>query len=329
MADIPEWISQALSRLNPVNVARRVGSNFRQGVGEFRRHPGQEVVQHGLRAVPFVGGVLSNLADKYFDNRNYRNDYVHRSPEERGSQFGGIGDMLGLPDYTSANPISYGGMSGITSPQRGNYPTPQGPQQSALASLLGLNNYQGNSPGSGLPGITSPNTFDGSPSYGMSGGLGIQNYAYGNPTISPYLSGNFSQSQSPRLLPLIDMDYGQNPDIVLNQDGGLPGITGPNIYSGTPSAPTGLDAMSGGGARDAFAGTSGSSDWGNTFASLGMLGSSGGSHNSMGGPTAIADNLAGHSALRNRLRERLRQNPNDQSALALREQMIANRSGSL
>lgn len=283
MADIPEWISQALSRLNPVNAARRVGSNFRQGVGEFRRHPGQEVVQHGLRAVPFVGGVLSNLADKYFDNRNYRNDYVHRSPEERGSQFGALGDMLGLPDYAN----------GGTGTQRGDYPTPQGPQQSALASLLGLNNYQG------------------------------------NPTISPYLSGGFSQSQSPRLLPLIDLNYGQNPDIVLNQDGGLPGITGPNIYSVTPSAPTGLDAMSGGGARDAFAGTSGSSDWGNTFASLGMQGSSGGSHNSMAGPTAIADSLAGQSALRNRLREQLRQNPNDQSALALREQMIANRGGSL
>ena len=274
MADIPEWISQALSRLNPVNVARRVGSNFRQGVGEFRRHPGQEVVQHGLRAVPFVGGVLSNLADKYFDNRNYRNDYVHRSPEERGSQFGGIGDMLGLPDYTSSKPISYGGMSGITSPQRGNYPTPQGPQQSALASLLGLNNYQGNSPGSGLPGITSPNPY----SNGDNGGAG--------------------QNTSPAQM--------------LQPIGSAPP---PN-------------QISGGGARDAFAGTSGSSDWGNTFASLGMQGSSGGSHNSMAGPTAIADSLAGQSALRNRLREQLRQNPNDQSALALREQMIANRGGS-
>lgn len=152
-----------------------------------------------------------------------------------------------------------------------------------------------------------------------------QAHAPGNAPISPYLSGDFSQSQSPRLLPLIDMDYGQNPDIVLNQDGGLPGITGPNIYSGTPSAPTGLDAMSGGGARDSFAGGQGSSDWGATFASLGMQGSSGGSHNSMAGPTAIADSLAGQSALRNRLREQLRQDPNDQSALALREQMRANR----
>ena len=195
------------------------------------------------------------------------------------------------------------------------------------AARYGFDQYNQAHAPDGLPGIISPKTFDGSPSYGMYGTLGIPNYAYGNAPISPYLSGDFSQSQSPRLLPLIDMDYGQNPDIVLNQDGGLPGITGPNIYSGTPSAPTGLDAMSGGGARDRFAGGHGSSDWGATFASLGMQGSSGGSRNSMAGPTAIADSLAGQSALRNRLREQLRQNPDDQSALALREQMRANRGG--
>ena len=110
---------------------------------------------------------------------------------------------------------------------------------------------------------------------------------------------------------------------------------GDEVNSGPPApggllplisvSPNGLSSISGGGARDAFAGTSGSSDWGATFASLGMQGSSGGSRNSMAGPTAIADSLAGQSALRNRLREQLRQNPDDQSALALREQMRANR----
>ena len=261
------------SRLNPVTRVRERWDNF-------RAHPLQNLTSMLLGGVgsiaggPAVGMALNRGSRAVFgnmNNREFQRDANQILSDTRNSLdrqiWGGTQQMI-------ANPISYGGMSGITSPQRGAYPTPQGPQQSALASLLGLNNYQGNSPGSGLPGITSPNPY----SNGDNGGAG--------------------QNTSPAQM--------------LQPIGSAPP---PN-------------QISGGGARDAFAGTSGSSDWGNTFASLGMQGSSGGSHNSMAGPTAIADSLAGQSALRNRLREQLRQNPNDQSALALREQMIANRGGS-
>lgn len=261
------------SRLNPV-------TRVRERWDGFRAHPVQNLLSMllGAGASVFGGpaaGMAANRGSRElfgkWNDRAFNQDSSQLLSDTRNNLDRQI--WGGTPQMT-ANPISYGGMSGITSPQRGSYPTPQGPQQSALASMLGLNNYQGNSPGSGLPGITSPNPY----SNGDNGGAG--------------------QNTSPAQM--------------LQPIGSAPP---PN-------------QISGGGARDAFAGTSGSSDWGNTFASLGMQGSSGGSHNSMAGPTAIADSLAGQSALRNRLREQLRQNPNDQSALALREQMIANRGGS-
>lgn len=261
------------SRLNPV-------TRVRERWDGFRAHPVQNLLSMLLGAgASVVGGPAAGMAANRgsrelfgkWNDRAFNQDSSQLLSDTRNNLDRQI--WGGTPQMT-ANPISYGGMSGITSPQRGSYPTPQGPQQSALASMLGLNNYQGNSPGSGLPGITSPNPY----SNGDNGGAG--------------------QNTSPAQM--------------LQPIGSAPP---PN-------------QISGGGARDAFAGTSGSSDWGNTFASLGMQGSSGGSHNSMAGPTAIADSLAGQSALRNRLREQLRQNPNDQSALALREQMIANRGGS-
>lgn len=261
------------SRLNPV-------TRVRERWDGFRAHPVQNLLSMLLGAgASVVGGPAAGMAANRgsrelfgkWNDRAFNQDSSQLLSDTRNNLDRQI--WGGTPQMT-ANPISYGGMSGITSPQRGSYPTPQGPQQSALASMLGLNNYQGNSPGSGLPGITSPNPY----SNGDNGGAG--------------------QNTSPAQM--------------LRPIGSAPP---PN-------------QISGGGARDAFAGTSGSSDWGNTFASLGMQGSSGGSHNSMAGPTAIADSLAGQSALRNRLREQLRQNPNDQSALALREQMIANRGGS-
>ena len=258
------------SRLNPV-------TRVRERWDGFRAHPVQNLLSMLLGAgASVVGGPAAGMAANRgsrelfgkWNDRAFNQDSSQLLSDTRNNLDRQI--WGGTPQMT-ANPISYGGMSGITSPQRGSYPTPQGPQQSALASMLGLNNYQGNSPGSGLPGITSPN---------------------------PYSNGDNGSA-------------GQNtsPATMLQPIGSAPP---PN-------------QISGGGARDAFAGTSGSSDWGNTFASLGMQGSSGGSHNSMAGPTAIADSLQGQSALRNRLREQLRQNPNDQSALALREQMRANR----
>lgn len=261
------------SRLNPV-------TRVRERWDGFRAHPVQNLLSMLLGAgASVVGGPAAGMAANRgsrelfgkWNDRAFNQDSSQLLSDTRNNLDRQI--WGGTPQMT-ANPISYGGMSGITSPQRGSYPTPQGPQQSALASMLGLNNYQGNSPGSGLPGITSPN---------------------------PYSNGDNGSA-------------GQNtsPATMLQPIGSVPP---PN-------------QISGGGARDAFAGTSGSSDWGNTFASLGMQGSSGGSHNSMAGPTAIADSLQGQSALRNRLREQLRQNPNDQSALNLRAQMIANRGGS-
>lgn len=261
------------SRLNPV-------TRVRERWDGFRAHPVQNLLSMLLGAgASVVGGPAAGMAANRgsrelfgkWNDRAFNQDSSQLLSDTRNNLDRQI--WGGTPQMT-ANPISYGGMSGITSPQRGSYPTPQGPQQSALASMLGLNNYQGNSPGSGLPGITSPN---------------------------PYSNGDNGSA-------------GQNtsPATMLQPIGSAPP---PN-------------QISGGGARDAFAGTSGSSDWGNTFASLGMQGSSGGSHNSMAGPTAIADSLQGRSALRNRLREQLAQDPNNQSALNLRAQMIANRGGS-
>lgn len=159
---------------------QRVASSAREGMGEWRRNPGQELIQRfaGLAGaatgIPGFGSLLSNRVDRHYDNANYRANYVHRSPEERGSQFGALGDLLGLPDYTAGNPgtqqpgqpaQSSGpggsaasgtspGMPGITSPWSG-----QPAFNSQLGSLLGIPNYaqpQAQPPQQGMPGITSP-----------------------------------------------------------------------------------------------------------------------------------------------------------------------------
>lgn len=103
------------------------------------------------------------------------------------------------------------------------------------AARFGFDRYNQSQAPDALPGITSPNTFDGSTnSPGMSGALGIPNYAMGDPGWQPVNSfgtGNFDGS----LPPLLDLNYGQNPQEYINADGGLPGITGPNVYSGSNS----------------------------------------------------------------------------------------------
>ena len=166
-----------------------------------------------------------------------------------------------------------------------------------------------------------------SPSYmGFGSGTGAFPYR-GNAAATS--GGNFKP---------INLDYGQTvaPDTSVE---GLPGLTSPNTYA--PANTQGLSAnaaalanyvpppntvanMSGGGARDNFAGggqssaRGGSSDWSNTFASLGMLGSQG------GGLDPQSNRNVGHDRLRKTLRNRLKENPNDQKALAWLAQMHEN-----
>lgn len=60
----------------------------------------------------------------------------------------------------------------------------------------------------------------------------------GSPANS-FLTGNFSPSQmnSGSNNPLVNLNYGQNAQQHQMRGGGLPGITGPNIYGGAPSVP--------------------------------------------------------------------------------------------
>ena len=122
---------------------------------------------------------------------------------------------------------------------------------------------------------------------------------------------------------------------------GMEGITSPNTRGLSANAaalasygpgyiylyikpPNNAANISGGGARDNFAGggqssaRGGSSDWSNTFASLGMLGSQG------GGLDPQSNRNVGHDRLRKTLRNRLKENPNDQKALAWLAQMHEN-----
>ena len=262
------------SRLNPV-------TRVRERWDGFRAHPVQNLLSMLLGAgASVVGGPAAGMAANRgsrelfgkWNDRAFNQDSSQLLSDTRNNLDRQI--WGGTPQMT-ANPISYGGMSGITSPQRGSYPTPQGPQQSALASLLGLNNYQGNSPGSGLPGITSPNPY----SNGDNGGAG--------------------QNTSPAQM--------------LQPIGSAPP---PN-------------QISGGGARDAFAGGGrssaggGSSDWGNTFASLGMLGSQG------GGLDPQRNRYVGEHRLKKSLHDDLKKDPNNQKAqewlARLRENATAGR----
>ena len=146
-------------------------------MGEFRRNPGQEILQRfasmagTATGIPGLGAYIGNRVDRHFDNANYRANYVHRSPEERGSQFGALGDLLGLPDYTAGSPGtqqpsqpmgstgsssgSRPGMPGITSPWNGGSASGYSP----LQQMLGIPNFtqpQAQPPQQGLPGITSP-----------------------------------------------------------------------------------------------------------------------------------------------------------------------------
>jgi hypothetical protein len=94
---------------------------------------------------------------------------------------------------------------------------------------------QSNAP-EGLPGIIGPNTYaPSSESPGISGALGIPNYGSGNVGWQPansFGTGNFSSGNG-NLPPLLDLNYGQNPQEYQMEGGGLPGITGPNIYAGS------------------------------------------------------------------------------------------------
>lgn len=141
------------------------------------------------------------------------------------------------------------------------------PYQTGISTLLGLVNpalgavsrigfdqYNQSQAPDALPGITSPNTY-GQPSQNIGNLLGIPNYAGSSSGANQYLTGNFGQqpsNQSPGFQP-INMDYGQNPQEYVNADGGLPGITGPNIYSGSPSGSlSGYSGSTASGAQGTF-----------------------------------------------------------------------------
>jgi len=113
------------------------------------------------------------------------------------------------------------------------------------------NNRQNNDfgPAGGYPGITSPNQANNAnPQSNLMQMLGIPNYGAGNPGstgANSFLTGNFSPSQmqgsSPSgeaSGPLVDLNYGQNPQQYQMEGGGTPGITGPNIYAGSAPPPS-------------------------------------------------------------------------------------------
>ena len=282
----------ANTQFQPVDVPRRslgdVLGSYRRGAGEgFRSH----YTPSGIR-------------------ENYANNGAFRGSMTTAQDLtGGLGRLLSNLFSGGSNRNRIDRLEGINSAGLDDWNSRAGNDISnttasdAMSRLLGrgftpdMFSGVGASSQGGIPGITSP----------WSSG------------------GNFKP---------INLDYEQTvaPD---TSQGGLEGITSPNPY--TPAnyvpPPNTVANMSGNGARDNFAGggqssaRGGSSDWGNTFASLGMLGSSGGSHNTMGGPTAIADNLVGLSRLRNRIRAILSVNPQDAHALNLMEQIRENRAG--
>lgn len=114
---------------------------------------------------------------------------------------------------------------------------PIGAQLGRAGSQYAFSQYnQSQAPGP-LPGITSPNTYNGQAQPNIGTMLGIPNYAGGNPGFTganQFLTGNFGPqqgSQSPGFQP-INMDYGQNQQAPTPQspNGGLPGITSANPY---------------------------------------------------------------------------------------------------
>lgn len=136
---------------------RDVGSN----ISNSARHPGQTATRLAGRLLggllgPLGSAVGGRLADSAV-NRYATGRLGDQGVESTRNFNATLSNQIfsNIPGL-NANPISYGGMSGITSPQHSSYPGNQPPQQSPLASMLGLNNYNGNSTGNGLPGITSP-----------------------------------------------------------------------------------------------------------------------------------------------------------------------------
>jgi hypothetical protein len=114
---------------------------------------------------------------------------------------------------------------------------PIGAQIGRAGSQYAFNQYNQSQAPDALPGITSPNTFNGQAQPNIGTMLGIPNYAGGNvgsTGANQYLTGNFGQqpqSASPGFQP-INMDYGQNQQAPTPQspNGGLPGITSANPY---------------------------------------------------------------------------------------------------
>ena len=122
----------------------------------------------------------------------------------------------------------------------------------------------------------------------------------------------------------IDLDYGQQ--VAEESPNGLPGITSANPYARplmSTVAPNTVANISGGGARDAFAGggqssaRGGSSNWGNTFQSLGDLGSQGSGTSGLGGGFTTNPNhlrYVGETRARKQVRAMLDKDPNDAKA---------------
>ena len=114
---------------------------------------------------------------------------------------------------------------------------PIGAQLGRAGSQYAFRQYNQSQAPDALPGITSPNTYNGQAQPNIGTMLGIPNYAGGNPSstgANQFLTGNFGPqqgSQSPGFQP-INMDYGQNQQAPTPQspNGGLPGITSANPY---------------------------------------------------------------------------------------------------
>lgn len=220
-----------------------------------------------------------------------------------------LGNALGGHQTTQSQPSSSSSRgTGENSPFFG-LPTPA----QTWSRMTG-----GNAPDQGL-------ARDFNNQYGMTG---IMNNVNARPMMGPgassYLTGNFSPSQlsggqsQDAVFNPIDLDFGQQVDE--ESPNGYPGITSENTYAPKPLmntvvAPTNTVAnISGGGARDAFAGggqssaRGGSSNWGNTFQSLGDLGTQG------GGLDPQRNQNVGEQRLRQKARAMLEKDPNDARA---------------
>lgn len=144
-------------RVNPVNIAHNL-------YDRVTNHPIQTGVSTLLGLVnPALGAAARTGFDRYntsqfqesagqllADTQERLNNQIWgtqgAAPVGMPSNAGSGGNMGGMGSMG-------GGMQGITSPNNYSHGSPQ---QSQLAQMLGLNNYNGNSPGNGLPGITSP-----------------------------------------------------------------------------------------------------------------------------------------------------------------------------